>query len=1356
MYDFAYTVGPGVPESQETVLNTAEKPSCSKNLKNTKDPSNIERKKSTGTENVLSQENIIDFNKSGYHHEFTTNVDQKGSEKEVDNESKKQKELFKEERNTKENLIEETESKSTIRTADKKEDNGSPEPSKQATRPSLENIPDKKSNQVFIAYHSGPESLGEFTNNFSLKNSTSYGVQTDRKMTGSDEILEERKDVDDTDQSENVSETRFPNLPLYPVIEAMNQGTRLKRSPVLESQSGTRQNEGVDTSNKRDMIENQKSENEQTTYSQDKERVLPKSLNDKPESNVDTDVRRKDAPRKMQTDSIPHWNKMPSSYPNWGNDQPWGMFSDGFPQWGKWNNDFTQNAWDLEEAHEKDFFGDNQLHQSLSTTNTKDSNKMTPLSPAQGKNIQPHLPGGPLDPILPSPSLFRGESSSSVTSEPWKNKQDRLRVEISENNNSLKGNLPYIIDKDVGQTSKTDVWHVKREPPPEPSAKYKKKLSKHTCAGCGRRDCEGQFMKLMKAMTIAAKNNNFIVHNVVPDGNCMFAAIVDQLEINGDYSFSSKSLRQACVEHLKSHPESDDGTHYEMFMDGESWMEYLDRMTQEGQWGDHLMLQATSQVTQRNIEVLHAGEKEEITKITNALAKEDQRCLRLGHVGEFHYVSLREIPEGDDGQFSSEEEDDALFSLPLNSLSIFEDTRKRDMFVEDYIDPYCDISSLHLSFLLKNIFPVNVALNDADKFKHTVMSMEYKDVNTGIHEDIEGTGHTVEREVKLPVHKAIGDIINGLYTDCHCRKGNPKDTGQSKNNLLNVPFLNVYSHITTHRKAIRFRDIVSGTCPVIIKTDETHPGYAYLMTYYPRQWSREDCSEGPVYVPNHHAVFVVPANQQSDEAKDKMSSTYSSVSLYPKNIPALHSEWPEEAQEWIIRKRPSNWPPANIISTIEADGCHLVNQAHPDSSNSDIEFRFCFGVAERTLCNEALSRDQRYCLLVFLEVCSHGLGGSTLITKGHLMRVFFYVCEELPVDCWASNMGSCLFYLLESLISQIEQKNIPCYFIRQNNTIDYLKEEQINEAREKFGMIRGNPLQYLFSLAKDGESGLEVQQMIMEDMAQFKLTHNVRESVLNSFIPYAIKMARAYILQRRFKTAMDTLQTAYEDRLTVATCDDQVPFQSFFSEAVQGIPFDSQWWFLLYADEKLGMTMSSDMSLNQQPVTLGELVGPSTAKDYASHLIPQSMAYERCQLFTNFAWFLLTKYRTQQAVEYLLLCITAYKDKLDLERNPECPPESLEQYHDFNERTMYKVLVYLYYALHRQKLEHTFINYFEIVDTVCEKLGCREAYSQAYYLAKQVDEHWSNHWLQKYHSCKKSDPTINYDLFVDTIQNPEV
>lgn len=38
------------------------------------------------------------------------------------------------------------------------------------------------------------------------------------------------------------------------------------------------------------------------------------------------------------------------------------------------------------------------------------------------------------------------------------------------------------------------------------------------------------------------------VKNVSGDGNCLFAAIVDQLRINGDFSYTTDSLRKKAVQ----------------------------------------------------------------------------------------------------------------------------------------------------------------------------------------------------------------------------------------------------------------------------------------------------------------------------------------------------------------------------------------------------------------------------------------------------------------------------------------------------------------------------------------------------------------------------------------------------------------------------------------------------------------------------------------------------------------------------------------------------------------------------------------------------------------------------------------
>ena len=44
-----------------------------------------------------------------------------------------------------------------------------------------------------------------------------------------------------------------------------------------------------------------------------------------------------------------------------------------------------------------------------------------------------------------------------------------------------------------------------------------------------------------------AFDNNFEVHDVIPDGNCMFRALADQLMINGFPGHTEASLRQDAI-----------------------------------------------------------------------------------------------------------------------------------------------------------------------------------------------------------------------------------------------------------------------------------------------------------------------------------------------------------------------------------------------------------------------------------------------------------------------------------------------------------------------------------------------------------------------------------------------------------------------------------------------------------------------------------------------------------------------------------------------------------------------------------------------------------------------------------------
>ena len=81
-------------------------------------------------------------------------------------------------------------------------------------------------------------------------------------------------------------------------------------------------------------------------------------------------------------------------------------------------------------------------------------------------------------------------------------------------------------------------------------------------------------MEKIKEIIKMADSEGYSVRDVVADGNCMFAAAVDQLELHGDFTHNAKSLRELSVHWLIENPCSDDGTPFASFLE-EEWDQYL-------------------------------------------------------------------------------------------------------------------------------------------------------------------------------------------------------------------------------------------------------------------------------------------------------------------------------------------------------------------------------------------------------------------------------------------------------------------------------------------------------------------------------------------------------------------------------------------------------------------------------------------------------------------------------------------------------------------------------------------------------------------------------------------------------------
>lgn len=105
------------------------------------------------------------------------------------------------------------------------------------------------------------------------------------------------------------------------------------------------------------------------------------------------------------------------------------------------------------------------------------------------------------------------------------------------------------------------------------------------------------------------RNHNLQVHDIKPDGHCLFRSIQDQLQTRGMVeSVSIEKLRQQAAEYIRTH--ADDFTPYlfdEQTMQIRDIAEYTAELENTAMWGSDMELLALSKVYGCRIEVFVAG-----------------------------------------------------------------------------------------------------------------------------------------------------------------------------------------------------------------------------------------------------------------------------------------------------------------------------------------------------------------------------------------------------------------------------------------------------------------------------------------------------------------------------------------------------------------------------------------------------------------------------------------------------------------------------------------------------------------------------------------------------------------------------
>ncbi|CAH3180962.1 unnamed protein product [Porites lobata] len=152
---------------------------------------------------------------------------------------------------------------------------------------------------------------------------------------------------------------------------------------------------------------------------------------------------------------------------------------------------------------------------------------------------------------------------------------------------------------------------------------------------------ESSKTELSQALKKTALEKGFAISDNQGEGNCMFFALSEQLDLIKGIQISHDELRRTVVQHLRENPRLPDGTELFHFVDGyPSWDAYLTSMMADGTWGDHVILHGAANCFQTCIHVISSLRHRHDVMICPEYDVAGRNRLVLGHLHELHYVSL--------------------------------------------------------------------------------------------------------------------------------------------------------------------------------------------------------------------------------------------------------------------------------------------------------------------------------------------------------------------------------------------------------------------------------------------------------------------------------------------------------------------------------------------------------------------------------------------------------------------------------------------------------------------------------------------------------------------------------------------
>lgn len=447
------------------------------------------------------------------------------------------------------------------------------------------------------------------------------------------------------------------------------------------------------------------------------------------------------------------------------------------------------------------------------------------------------------------------------------------------------------------------------------------------------------------------------------------------------------------------------------------------------------------------------------------------------------------------------------------------------------------------------------------------------------------------------------------------------------------------------------------------------------------------------------------------------------------------SVWPEVSSEWQSRTRLIGWPQKHLIDSIIKDGCYAIPK-------DERRWQYSFSNAEKSLFQDGISKHQKYCFLVLKLLCFQILQAQNHFSPEILRHVFLYTCELVPTEFWQTSPGSCVFYMLNELQRGFTNGELPHYFISRKNILSDLSPDQCSEIKEQFDLLRSQICLFLRQINEDQQlctRGDVIIEQVMEDSILFRSHKSVKESTILTFIPGMINLAKDKINSFSYQSGLELLNQAFQDRLSVSTCDDIVMYHIFLQGSLSGLSTVTTVWFCTFADKQLSGQLANTLIRE----TCGDLalthIGDHLPKDkagcYGTAEVPEYFTTSIDKFCHDYAAFLVFAGKISDALSVLYHCVDLYKER----ENGN---------YDFDNLTMFYIYSGLYSIYSRQQQLEMFKSSVDEMGNIAKRMNNFSALSCLMHIYKELGNGESSMRFQYYaQECftRKSDDSIMHN-----------